>query len=282
MIAIVYSGSKSAFWKLISGGKISGECTLPGMNPFFNEPKDIIAALNKCSLLINHAENIKRIYVFAAGASSLHKQDELAETLKQFFRFSRIQVRDDMYGAALAACFNEKGIVGVIGSGSNCAYYDGKNLQPNNFGLGYILGDEGSANHLGRLLLKSFLEEKLPDSLRMEFNERYSTERPQILEKVYRKPGVQSYLSSFADFFVEKRDDVFIKKLLDNSFDAYFRTYMLPLVKQNPDVPVHFVGSIAGSFPDRLRAVGAKHGVTITSITKEPVYNLTNYYSNKS
>ena len=281
MIAIVYSGSKNAFWKLILGGKIVEECTTPGLNPFFNDQKEIQSALHKCSVLINNAENIKKIYVFAAGASSTQKGNELSSALQHFFKHCRIQVRDDMYGAALAACFNEKGIVGIIGSGSNCAYFDGKDLEPNNYGLGYILGDEGSANHFGRSLLKDYLEQNLPENLRLEFEERFSTERPQILERVYRKPDVQSYLSSFFDFLIEKRDEEYVKHLIDESFNSYFETYMLPIVKQNSGIPVHLVGSVAGTFPDRLRAIGLKHGIKITSITKEPIYNLTNYYSTK-
>lgn len=282
MTAIVYSGSKNAFWKLIIGGKIVEECTTPGMNPFFNDQKEILSTLNKCSILINRAETIKKIFVFAAGASSEGKRQEVLVALQLFFKYSRIVVRDDMYGAALAACFNEKGIVGIIGSGSNCAYFDGKELHPNNYGLGYILGDEGSANHFGRNLLKNYLEERLPEMLRLEFEERYSTDRPQILERVYRKPEVQGYLSSFLEFLTDKRDDEYVKQMIDDSFNLYIKTYLLPLIKQNNDVPVHFVGSVAGSFPDRLRAVALQYGIKITSITKEPIYNLTNYYSNKS
>lgn len=281
MIAIVYSGSKNAFWKLIVGGKIVEECTTLGLNPFFNDQKDIQSALHKCSILINYAETIKKIYVFAAGASSEHKGSELSSALQQFFKYSHIKVRDDMYGAALAACFNEKGIVGILGSGSNCAYFDGKELEPNNFGLGYILGDEGSSNHFGRTLLKDYLEQNLPESLRLDFEERYSTERPQILERVYRRPEVQGYLSSFLDFLIDNRDEEYVKQMVDESFNSYFKTYLLPIVKQNSGVPVHLVGSVAGTFPDRLRAVALKHEIKITSITKEPIYNLTNYYSNK-
>ena len=38
----------------------------------------------------------------------------------------------------------DSGIVGILGSGANCAYFDGKKLEKNNFGLGFIFGDEGS------------------------------------------------------------------------------------------------------------------------------------------
>ena len=62
MIAVVYSGSKSAFWKIANNGKTIAECTMPGINPCFNEPKHILYLLSKNIALINYAEQIKRIY----------------------------------------------------------------------------------------------------------------------------------------------------------------------------------------------------------------------------
>ncbi|RZL12987.1 MAG: hypothetical protein EOO89_18460, partial [Pedobacter sp.] len=231
MIAIVYSGSKNAFWKIISAGKIVAECTTPGMNPFFNDQKEILHFLNKFSVLINNAESIRKIYVFAAGASSAERRNELAETLGLFFKYSKISVKDDLYGAAISACYNNSGIVGILGSGANCAYFDGKNPEKNNFGLGFILGDEGSSTYLGKILIKSFIQEKLPKDLHKEFETRYNLDRPQILERMYKKPMVQHFLSSFFDFFLENRNHKYVLGLIDMAFETYFKTYLLPTTK---------------------------------------------------
>lgn len=280
MIAVVYSGSKSAFWKISNEGKMIAECTIPGINPCFNDPKHILHLLNKNIVLINHAENIKKIYVFAAGASSAVLQNSLAETLGAFFKNSKIKVRDDIYGASIAACYNQTGIVGVLGSGANCAYFDGKNQEKNNYGLGYILGDEGSGNFLGKILLKNYLEDKLPQDLKKLLEEKYNIDRPIILEKVYKKPNVQNYLSSFLDFYIENRTHKYIEQLIDAAFEKYFSIYLIPITKQHPNKEIHFVGTVAGTFQDRLRLTAQKNDIKIISITKEPIYNLLNYYSN--
>jgi N-acetylglucosamine kinase-like BadF-type ATPase len=280
MIAVVYSGSKSAFWKIANNGKTIADCTMPSINPCFNDPKHILYLLAKNNELINYAEQVKRIYVFAAGASSLAKQKELADTLSIFFKNSKITVKDDLYGASIAACFNETGIVGILGSGSNCAYYDGKNPEHNNYGLGFILGDEGSANYLGKMLLKKYLEDKLPEDLRLKFEEKYNTDRPIILERVYKKPHVQHYLSSFLDFYIENRTHKYIVQLIDCAFESYFKIYLLPVTVAHPNKEIHFVGTVAGTFQDRLRTIAQKHDINIITITKEPIYNLLNYYSN--
>lgn len=280
MIAVVYSGSKTAFWKIARDGKTIAECSMPGINPCFNDQKSILQFLNKKATLINHAESIKKIYVFAAGASSPERRNELAETLGLFFKYSKITVKDDLYGAAISACYNHTGIVGILGSGANCAYFDGKTPEKNNFGLGFILGDEGSANYLGKILLKTFIQSKLPADLQQKFEIKYNLDRPQILERVYKKPLAQQFLSSFFDFFLENREHKYILELITKSFERYFKIYMLPTVKLHPGKQIHFVGIVAGNFQDQLRETAKKNGLEITSITKEPIYNLLNYYSN--
>jgi hypothetical protein len=263
MIAVVYSGSKSAFWKISREGKTIAECTMPGINPCFGDEKYILQQLNKKNELINYAETIKKIYVFAAGASSVNKQIELANTLNLFFKNSKIIVNDD-----------------ILGSGSNCAYFDGKKPLKNNYGMGYILGDEGSANYLGKILLKKYLTEKLPLDLKITFEEKYNIDRPLILERIYKKPNVQQYLSVFIDFYIENSKHKFIENLIDDAFDSYFKTYLLPTTLAYPNQPVHFVGTVAGTFADRLCLSAKKHQIEIITITKEPINNLVNYYSN--
>lgn len=280
MIAIVYSGSKTAFWKIARDGKTIAECTMPGINPCFNDQKTILHYLNKKTILINHAESIKKIYVFAAGASSDERRDELAKTLGMFFRYSKITVKDDLFGAAISACYNNSGIVAILGSGANCAYFDGKKPEKNNYGLGYVFGDEGSANYLGKTILKRFLQNKLPADLQKEFELKYNLDRPQILERVYKKPMAQQFLSSFFDFFLENRNNKYMLDIINEAFELYFDTYLMPTIKLHPGKEIHFVGLVAGNFQDQLRAIAKKRGLAITTITKEPIYNLLNYYSN--
>jgi N-acetylglucosamine kinase-like BadF-type ATPase len=280
MIAVVYSGTKTATWKIAKDGKTIAECTMPGINPFFVDQKSLLQQLNKKTILINHAEQIKKMYVFAAGATCTERRNELAESLSLFFKFSKISVHDDLHGAAIAACFNKSGIVGILGSGANCAYFNGHAPLPNNFGLGFILGDEGSSNYLGKIILKYFLQEKLPVELLKKFGTKYDLNRSEILERVYKKSLAQQFLSSFLDFYIENREHPYIQRLIDDAFQRYVDTYMLPTLKLYPDKEVHFVGIVAGNFQDRLRLVAERNNFKITTITKEPIYNLLNYYSN--
>lgn len=280
MIAVVYSGSRHAFWKIAQNKKIIAECITQGINPCLNDQKSILQLLNKKNELVNYAESIKKMYFFAAGASSQERKKELTNSLSAFFKFTKIYVDSDVTGASIAACYNKTGTVGILSSGSICAYFDGKKVIPNNFGLGYILGDEGSASYLGKMLLKQYLMQKLPQDLLVNFEKNYKLDRTQIFDKVYRKPQTLLFLTSFFEFYLDNRNHPFIQKLVDDGFDLYLKTYVVSTIEKYPNQELHFIGTVAGEFQDRLRLAAEKLNISITTVTKEPIYNLLDYYSN--
>lgn len=282
MIAVVYSGSRHADWKLAEKGRIVSELKTPGINPFFSNESHIVQLLDKSVELINNAEKINRVYFFGAGASSKERQDIITNALGSFFRFSKIVVDHDLKAAAIAACGDEKGIVGILGSGSNAAYFDGKKINENNFGLGYILGDEGSANWLGRRLLKSFLNDLIPPDFAEKFIKKYDLNRTQILDKVYRQAEPALYLSSFVDFLKDNQNHPFVKKLVSEGFDLYFKTYIKPLKEIYQTSSIHMLGTVAAGFEEYLVEVASNNNLEISSIIKEPIYNLLKYYANKN
>ncbi len=281
MIAVVYSGSRYADWKLAEKGCIISNFKTAGINPFFNDDKYISHLLNKNIQLVNYAEKIRKIYFFGAGASSKERKEIISSAFGKFFRHGKIMVDHDLKAAALATCGNNPGIVGLLGNGSNAAYFDGKKIKENNFGLGYILGDEGSANWMGRQVLKRYLNETLPLEFLQKFKKRYDPDRKQILDKVYRQSHPALFLSSFADFLMENKQDGFVKQLVTEGFNQYFKTYIQALRKQFPDTPIHLVGMAASGFQDWLLEAAALNELTIHSVLKEPIYNVLHYYLNK-
>ena len=282
MIAVVYSGSNNADWRLADKGRTIASFKTNGINPYFIDEKHIIPLHNKNINLIHHAEEIKRIYFFGAGASSKELRDVVYIAFSSFFKFGKVSVAHDIEGAAIACCRNNPGIIGICGSGSNAAWYDGHKVKPNNYGLGYILADEGSGNWLGRELIKSFMNETLPENLRKKFEHRYDADRKTLLEKVYRQKQPALFLSSFTDFFIDNYDDQYLKSVIKNGFNKLINTYILPLHRQHPQASVHFEGSVAFGFQDDLRGAAAAAGLEIAGIIKEPINNLLTYYSNKN
>lgn len=282
MIAVVYSGSNNAGWRLAYKGRTVASFNTNAINPYFNDEKYIVQLLNKNINLIHHAEQIKRIYFFGAGASSDELKQVVHNAFAAFFKFAKITVGHDIEAAAIACCRNAPGIVSICGSGSNAAWYDGKKVKPNNYGLGYILADEGSGNWLGRQLIKGFMNETLPVNIRKKFVQRYDADRKTLLEKVYRQKQPALFLSSFSDFFLENKQDAYLKNIITTGFGKLIQTYLVPLHKQHSEAPVHFAGTVAANFQDYLHEAAADNGITITDIIKEPINHLLTYYSNKN
>jgi len=282
MIAVVYSGSHYAHWRLADKGKTIASFKTNGINPYFNDEKHILQLLNKNINLIHHAEEIKRIYFFGAGASTDELKLTIYNALSAFFKYGKVTVEHDILAAAIACCKNSPGIVSICGSGSNAAWYDGKKVKPNNYGLGYILADEGSGNWLGRQLIKSFMNETLPENLKVKFIKRYEADRTNLLEKVYRQKQPALFLSSFNDFYIDNRKDEYLQNVIKKGFSKLINTYLLPLHKHHPEASVHFAGSVAANFQDYLQEVAADANLTVGTIIKEPINNLLTYYSNKN
>lgn len=282
MIAIVYSGSRNADWKLSEKGKIVCEVKTPGINPFFNDERMISSILNKNTELINHAEVIKKIYFYGAGASSKERQEVVARAFRNFFRNAKINVSHDLKAAALATCGDSPGIVGILGSGANAAYFDGKKIKENDFGLGFILADEGSSNWLGRCLLRDYLTGILPKEFEERFIQKYNPDRKLILDKVYKQTNPVLYLSSYTDFLIENFGQSYVRNLVKTGFKAYFECYIVPLIKKHPDAPLYFTGPVASGFQQTLNEVATQYGLTIKNIIKRPIYNILDYYTNKN
>lgn len=281
MIAVVYSGSRFSDWRLANKGKIITGFKSMGINPNLHNDQYIFQSLNKSNTLINYAEQIKRIHFFGAGSSSPERKEKVQRVFQEFFKNAKVYVDQDIVGAALSTLGDNKGYVGILGSGANAGFYNGRKLMEENYGLGYILADEGSSNWIGRRLLKHFLTESMPDDIYELFIEAHPLDRKQVLEKVYNNPNPNLFLTSFADFVAEHKDHPFIHGIIQSGFELFFETYIVPLRKNYGEYPLSFVGSIASTHEDTLRKVSNTFGIAIDKVIHEPIHNLLIYYINK-
>src|SRR5690606_428299 len=234
MIVVVFSGSRYADWRIADKNRVLHGFRTSGINSYIQDERYILQLLNKSNHLINNAEKIRKIYFFGAGASSPDRQEKIERVLAQFFRNAKVKASHDVLASAISTFGDEKGIVGIIGSGSNAAYYNGRKVLPNNYGLGYILADEGSTNWLGRQLLKDFLTETMPSGIREKLLQKYNLDRRLILDRVYYNPNPNLFLTSFADFIYENRDEPYITQHIKKGLEIYIKTYLLPLSESYP------------------------------------------------
>ena len=144
-------------------------------------------------------------------------------------------------------------------------------------GLTYILGDEGSGAHIGLEFLKAFLNDELPENIRHIFVKEYRITKDKIFDSIYNKKYPNRYLASFAKFVHEQMSDPFMKNIVRQCLTEFFDKTICKY-EDHENVPVGFVGSIAGNFGDVLQEVAREKGVTVNKIINSPIDELVKYH----
>lgn len=278
MKLIADSGSTKTDWRLIKSDNSFDQTTSIGLNPYYVSLEQIIAEVNKDLLLSTNANEVKSIYFYGSGCSSDEKKKVLIDAFSEVFKNAEIEIQHDLLGAARALCGRESGIAAILGTGSNSCEYNGSEIVANIPSLGFVLGDEGSGAHLGKELLRAFAYGELPDDLKKKFDFRYKTTIPEILHNTLQKPMANRYMASYAKFLFHNIDHPFISKIVVRCFTEFFDKHICKY-ESHKKVPVHFVGSIAYYFGDRLRYVAEEKGVVVGNILEKPIAALTLYHS---
>ncbi len=276
MILICDSGSTKADWALLDGITIT-EFQTDGLNPVHLSDATILEKLSAEKNITTNSTTITDVFFYGAGCGSSEGKEKMVGVLRKLFTGSKITLDNDLFAAALATSGNEKGIIAILGTGSNCCFYDGSAIHLKNFGLGYILGDEASGAWFGKNFLKAYLYDKLPKKISTAFFDEYRLTREEIIESVYRKPNVNLFLSSFMPFIIKYKDELHIRDFLKNGINIFFETNVSGF-SESKNATIHFVGSVAALLEIEIRETGKENNLTIGKILKRPMDGLKNYF----
>lgn len=277
MLLVCDSGSTKADWLVADNGKVIDSFNTMGFNPFFHNANTVMEQLSKCVEALRYKSSVAKVFFFGAGCSSKSRNEIIASGLRSFFSGATVVVDHDMLGAALASCNSNAGLVCILGTGSNIAYYDGKELSETRHGLGYIMGDENSGSYYGRKLISYFLYRVMPEDLRKEFFNKYGMTKEVMHDHVYGQPNVNVYLASFAKFLSDYKTHPWIEKLVYKGMNEFFETH-IAAYPEYKTAPVHFIGSIAFHFSETLQTVAKESGFTVGKILVRPVDDLMKYF----
>ena len=183
-----------------------------------------------------------------------------------------------MLGACRAVCGDRPGIVGILGTGSNACYYDGRQIVYQPVSTGFILGDYGSANHVGRRLLQDYLTRVMPRNLISRFHDAYPMTNDEFMEAVYHRPNPNRFLASLARFAVEHiSNDYCSSEILVSLYDWY--TYQLEGLRKTSHCDVlNLVGGFAVHVKPLLDVVAKDYGLTIKNVIADPIDGLREYH----
>ena len=275
-ILIADSGSTKCEWCLL-GGKKPLILETQGASPYFLN-KDQLVALFRSELQPGlKKKSPDKIFFYGTGCVEKQNQNLLKAALRAVFPGAAIQVTHDLMGAARALCGDEKGVAAILGTGCNSASYNGKKIILNSPGLGYVLGDEGSGAYLGKMVIQHFLYETFDEDLKSRFNKKYGINAAIILDAVYRKPLPNRYIASFTLFLAENRGHYMIENIIEDGLEDFFFTH-LRRYPESEKYPVHFTGSVAFGFRDKIKELCIRYGWKPGRILRKPMDGLITYH----
>ena len=274
---IADSGATKCEWCLLQDGKKKTILT-QGISPYFLNTVQIIELLQKELLPKLKGSKINEVYFYGTGLSNANNVPIIKSAFKKLFPAAKVEINTDILAAARALCGKQKGIACILGTGSNSCFYNGKKIIKNSPGIGYILGDEGSGAYLGKKVVQHYLYNTFDADLMSRFDAKFTTNKVEILENVYKQPLANRYLASFTVFLAENRGHYMIENIIEDGLNDFFFTHLYKF-RESWIMPINFIGSVAFGFKDILKELCNTYELELGNVLKKPMDGLVKYHS---
>ena len=263
-------GGTRGRWVIVDK-KIIKTIETDGFNPYSNSLSSLNSILDQILPSIKSCK-IDEIIYYGAGINNKETIENVRDLLKKHFKNVKLSIFSDLLGSCRALCNLKKGIVSILGTGSNSCYYDGNEINMQIKSLGYLLGDEGSGYSLGRVFLKKYLRGELNDRISKKFNDKYAIRNDNY--KILYEKNSNKIIANFAGFINENKDDKIINDLIFDHFEYYLKEVIIKYNKKE----LYLTGSIAHYFEREIREVSKKFNINVMQVEKDPIDHLVNYH----
>ncbi len=216
--------------------------------------------------------DINEIRYYGAGCLNKINADRIHQILIRLFPDTQIAVYSDLLAVCHALIDDQPGYVGILGTGAASCYYDGIEIIDKAPSLGYILGDEGSGSHLGKIFLTAYLKEEISKPVATEFETFFNLSREMVIPKLYKENQPQKFLSSIPPFLIKNIEHNEIYSLVFESFNQFF-VHQKNYYKKE-EISWNISGSVGFYFADLLNQSAKYNNMTINKIIKSPLNEL--------
>ncbi len=284
MILITDGGSTKCDWITINneGDLATNKIRTKGLNPAILSEKKLRKIIGKSKELKKIRSEVTHIFFYGAGCGTENPRLMLTHVLQSIFVNAKVEVREDTY-AAVRASINKKdeaAVVCILGTGSNCSYFDGNTLHQRVESLGYSIMDDASGNYFGKQLLRDYYFNKMPETIRLAFSHKYNVEADFIKYNLYKQANPNAYLANFAEFMFLNKDSEYIVNLIKQGIRVFSESMILQFKEELKTSPVHFAGSIAFFSKEEIIEVAKEYGYTVGNFVRRPIEGLVKYHVN--
>ena len=281
MYLIVDSGSTKTDWFAIDekGSVLFSTQTL-GLNPQVVSSAILTERIINNYDLFQNRKKVSKLFFYGAGCGIKSTTERIKRVFEEIFVNSLFNIKEDTYAAVYAsAVIGVPSIVCILGTGSNCSYFDGKDVHQYITSLGYILMDEASGNFYGKQLIRGYYFNEMPKQLAELFEKEFDLSANTVKENLYRKENPNTYLARFAKFMIAHKNDPYLQEMIHEGLRRFIR-HQLFQFDNAKDVPIHFVGSISYFLQDEVNFIIKEFGLTMGNIVKRPIDRLVKFHVN--
>jgi len=280
MILIVDSGSTKTDWIGVNEkGDVVFETQTLGLNPQVLDSNIIKERIVNNYDIYRFRKQVDKLYFYGAGCGTKPPRVLINKVFEEtFINTTEISVKEDTYAAIYATTsIGEKSIVCIIGTGSNCTYFDGRKVYQKVTSLGYILMDDASGNYFGRQLLRDFYFNRMPEEISKKFEVEFDLKADTIKDKLYKHPNPSTYLATFARFLINNNDSEYSQSLIRKGFELFIERQILQF-SDAKEVLIHFTGSISFYLREELESCLKKYNLKAGNIIRRPIEGLLKYH----
>lgn len=283
MILIVDSGSTKSDWIAVdsNGKQLIEKLRTKGLNPEILKEDKLKKIIKKHPDLKAHKLEVTHVFFYGAGCGTERGKEAVYNVLKGVFINAVVKVEEDTMAAVYGTITHdtEAAVVCILGTGSNCSYFDGKQLHQRVQSLGYILMDDASGNYYGKELIREYYFNQMPEEIKVSFASKYNLEADYIKYNIYKQPNPNAYLANFAEFMFLNKDSQYIVELIKKGIRSFVTNMIMQYKEEIKTVPVHFAGSIAYFAQEEIKAVAQEMGFTVGNFERRPIEGLVAFHT---
>ncbi len=278
MKLIIDSGTTKTHWVLLEGKQIVEDFKTTGFNPYYTSTETIRQGIATELPESIRSRRVDKIFFYGTGCSTTMNCSKIESILQTFFKDAIIETYHDLYGAAIALQKNREGIAAILGTGSNSGLWNGHKIIESVPSMGWLIGDEGSATYLGKILLKAFLSREMSKNITDTFYDYIGLGFEGALHKVYGEREPNRWISSLAPFASAHLGNKEVVELVKKNF----RDFLSAQIKKYSDYrkrEISFTGSVAWHFKEILREVMREENLHTGIILQQPMDGLIEFHS---
>lgn len=283
MILIVDSGSTKSDWIAVdsNGKQLIEKLRTKGLNPEILKEDKLKKIIKKHPDLKAHKLEVTHVFFYGAGCGTDRGKEAVYNVLKEVFINAIVKVEEDTMAAVYGTITHdtEAAVVCILGTGSNCSYFDGEQLHQRVQSLGYILMDDAAGNYYGKELIREYYFNQMPEDIKVSFASKYNLEADYIKYNIYKQPNPNAYLANFAEFMFLNKDSKYIVELIKKGIRIFANNMIMQYKEELKTVPVHFAGSIAYFAQEEIKAVAQEMGFTVGNFERRPIEGLVAFHT---